>query len=70
MGVAHKDVGIVELGAGHAALGIDFQDFAAVQFDLGGLAEFHVELLDGGLEDRFRAGVDVEAQFLVVVNDV
>ena len=68
MGVAHEDVGIVELAPAHVSLGIDLEDFAAVQLDLGRLAQLEIDLFERSLEDRLRAGVDVEAQFLIVVD--
>ena len=66
--VAHEDVGVIELAAAHAALGIDLQDLAAVHLDLGWLAQLHGNLLQRGLEDRLGAGVDVDAELLEVVN--
>ena len=68
MGVTKEEVRVVELGASRAALCVDLEDLATVELDFCGFAELHVQLLQGGLEDRLRAGVDVEAQLLIVVN--
>ena len=45
MGVAKEEVRVVELGTTHVAFYVDLEDLAAVQFDLGGFAQFEIELL-------------------------
>ena len=67
VGVAQEDLGVIELGASHVAGGIDAEDLTAVQLDLAGFAQLHVQLLQGGFEDGFSAGIDVEIELFIVV---